>query len=63
MAEQIGAIRCGAFVAIPVGYNHWEIVCDWMPEFRHEVECVRDTAARLVTQIQAENRRPKLVTA
>jgi hypothetical protein len=61
MADQIGTIRCGAFSAIPIGYNRWAIVCDWMADFRHEVDCVRDTAARLVIQIQAENRRPKVV--
>lgn len=60
MTEGIGVVRCGAFVATCVGYNRWAITCDWMPDFRHEVDCVRDTAARLVIQIQAENRRPKL---
>lgn len=58
--DAIGAVRCGAFVAVSTGYNRWAITCDWMPDFRHEVECTRPTVARLVIQIQAENRRPKL---
>lgn len=56
MAEQIGAIRCGAFVAVPIGYNRWRITCDRLPEWQEEVEAVRDSAARAVVQLQAQFR-------
>jgi hypothetical protein len=56
MSEQIGAITCGSFSMTNAGSNLWVIECAKLPGWREEIKADRETAARLVTQLQADFR-------
>jgi len=56
VSTDIGALTCGSFSMTSAGHNAWVIQCSRLPGWRQEIKANRETAARVISQLQAEYR-------